>query len=333
MKYIYVLIVIISLLSCKPQRQQHVLATIDGEEITSESIGKAIEPQLYDCLYEIYKLRKTATEVVISRMVLEREAAQIGISADSFLNSYIGRRTTSADILQYAEREHLIRGIPYVEDGIYHYTSYDSPKGQTELLKTLKQQLQKQLIDSLKEKYNVSITIKPPVSPRLNLDSLMYFERGNLQSPIKFTEITDYNCSVCRSMHVALEQLFEDYSDKVCFRYSSIIDEGSIALRAVLAASEQDKEWQMRDALMREQYFVDSAMVFRVAMNLDLDMDAFSADFSSEEVKNAIALNNEYLHRKGIYSTPTFLINNHLLHDATDVSVLRSELERAISEK
>ena len=306
MKYIYIVIVTLIALSCKPQRQQHILATIDGEEITSESLDKAIEPQLYDCLYEIYKLRKTATESVISRMVLEHEARQLGISADSFLNSYISCHTTKTDIAQYAEREHLTYGIPYVDDGVYHYTSFDSERGQAELLKALKKQLQKQLIDSLIEKHDVHIAIKPPIAPRMNLDSLMYFERGNLQSPIKFTEITDYNCSVCRSMYLALEQLFADYGDKVCFRYASIIDDSSVALRAVLAASEQDKQWQMRDALMREQYFVDSSMVYRVAESIGLDMDAFSVDFSSTEIKNRISQNDEYLRRKGIYSTPTF---------------------------
>ena len=332
MKYIYTLIIALVIVSCKQNKQRHILATLDGEEITAEFLDKAIEPQLYDCLYKIYSLRKTATEDLISRKILEREAEQFGISADSFLNIYIIRHTTQTDIQQYAEREHLLHGIPYVEDGIYHYAKYESRRGQSEVLKGLKQHLHNQLIDSLKEKYNVQIAIKPPIAPRINLDSLRYFERGNLLSPIKFTEITNYNCSVCKSMYLALEQLFADYGDKVCFRYSSVADDNSAALRAVLAASEQDMQWQMHNALMCEQYFIDSAKVFSIAENIGLETNAFSVDFSNDKIRLEIAQNDEYIIRKGLYTTPTFLINNHLLHDATDINVIRAELERAISE-
>lgn len=318
--------------ACTQKPVRHVLATIDGEEITNELIDKAIEQQLYDNLYNIYTLRRTATDEYLSAMVLDREAQRRGIATDSLVNEYKSARFTDEALLRFAQRENLLIGIPKQTNGIYTYLKYDSEEGQAELRNLYTTQLRNQLADSLKEVYNAEIRIQPPVAPRMNLDSIATHERGNLKSPIQLTEITDYNCEVCQSVYIPLEKLYEEFADRVCFRYSNLALDVSVSARAAEAAARQDAYWAMRDTLMHINREITSNEAFSIATLLNLDLEAFEADINDTTLIKSIDHNNRYLSRCGLYATPTILINNHIIRNATDIRALRAEIIRALGE-
>lgn len=69
-----------------------------------------------------------------------------------------------------------------------------------------------------------------------------------------------------------------------------------------------------------------------MAIDMGLDMDQFVADYEDAETLEGLEESLEYLYGKGLYSTPTVMINGHRLRSATDLDLVRQEITRAINE-
>ena len=126
-----------------------------------------------------------------------------------------------------------------------------------------------------------------------------------------------------------MEQLLEKYPDDVRFVYrhypligtpeNPFHDKAALATQAAEAASKQGKFWEMHDAIFISQSEWSSLTVedfqqwlVEKAGELDLDVDQFSADLTSEELVNLAQTAWDEAQTMSLTGTPTLLINDRL---------------------
>jgi protein-disulfide isomerase len=154
-----------------------------------------------------------------------------------------------------------------------------------------------------------------------NAQPTQHFE-GNLSSKVVLQEYGDYECPVCESYNLVVQQVQQKYNDTVKFQFSNLpllqIHPNAFAgARAAEAANLQGKFWQMHDLLYAQQnwqewstssnpipYFKDYATA------LKLDYAKFQKDFASAAVNDRINADIAAFKKTGQQeSTPSFFIN------------------------
>lgn len=223
----------------------------------------------------------------------------------------------------------------YVQQDIYSYMCaiYDIRKIALEQVIKSRLEITDDSIDieSLYNTYNVEIKMQEPISPRTNIDSLQCMTRGNQNSKVCLTIFADYECNLCRSLYKEYEKLFQSYNNDVKFEQVYYAGDVSMAVRGAVAASKQDRFWQMHEKLMETPLPIDSDKVVNIALSLQLDMDSFMYDYIHADV-NKIMSHSAYLNKKGIYQTPTVMINHRIFRHPNDIKQLENEIIRAINE-
>ena len=193
-----------------------------------------------------------------------------------------------------------------------------------------KEYLLNQYIDSLKKTHQITISLKPPKSPTIKLDNLVVHYKGNLNSAVTFLVISDFDCHMCREHNAFFEKLYSEYKGKVRFgftHYSSYVSNSAIASEC---ASNQGKFWEMHDSIFNAKQIPDSVALFRIAKNLELNMNTFGNDFQDKALSEKIMDNLLKLESAGIYGTPTIMINNQLVFNSTSLNEIENMLKEEI---
>lgn len=156
---------------------------------------------------------------------------------------------------------------------------------------------------------------------------------------VTLVEFLDFECEGCRAAYPLVEELRNQYGDRVEFviRYFPLSGHfnGERAARAVEAAAQQGQ----LEAMYRKMYETQSAWgeqgvpaddVFRgFATDLDLDMAAFDAAYNDPATLERIRVDQQDGEKLGVMGTPTFFVNGQqiALRRAED---LRTAVEDAL---
>lgn len=336
MKKIYIIFFTVILTSCNPNKKRNVIyeesnivAYIDSVPISFEEIDDLCRQELFDELSRIHLIRKITLAEVIKDKIIELEAQKLNVTVENLKNSLFKKKINDENLDRYAKSANYIDKIPELRE-TYVVHDIKSAKGQEILIGKYKEYLLNQYIDSLKELHQIKISLKPPTPPKITLDNLIVHYKGNLGSPVTFLIISDFDCSMCREHNVLFEHLYSIYKDKVRFgftHYSSYVSHSAIASEC---ANNQSKFWEMHDSIFNSTYIPDSLALFRMAKNLKLDMNAFSNDFTNNDLSEKIKENLLRLESAGIYGTPTIMINNHLIFDSTSIDEIEKMLKEEI---
>lgn len=155
----------------------------------------------------------------------------------------------------------------------------------------------------------------PAVPERVTLKIGRESSMGREDAPVVMVEYTDYQCQFCSQFHTAtFPALKRDYIDTGKLRFISRdypLDFHPHALKAAQAvrcAGEQDKFWQMKDALMKNHARLNPELITSLAREISVKMPAFQACMEGgkhlPEIKAEIAVANTV----GINGTPSFII-------------------------
>ena len=155
----------------------------------------------------------------------------------------------------------------------------------------------------------------PAVPERVSLKIGREFALGREDAPVVMVEYTDYQCPFCSQFHtVTYPALKRDFIDTGKLRYISRdypLDFHPHALKAAQAAQcagEQDKFWQMKDALMKNHAQLNPELITSLARDMSVRMPAFQACMDEgkhlSEIKAGIAVAATV----GINGTPSFII-------------------------
>ena len=139
--------------------------------------------------------------------------------------------------------------------------------------------------------------------------------RGNVDAPITLLEYGDYECPDCFHAAPIVNQLREQFGNKLRFVFrhfpqSNVHPHASTAAQAAEAAGQQGKYWEMHDVLFKHQHDLIDHDITHFALMIGLELYRFEADMSSERF--AARVREDYASgvASGVKGTPTFFIND-----------------------
>lgn len=142
---------------------------------------------------------------------------------------------------------------------------------------------------------------------------------ASLPTRVTIAEFGDYQCPACGGAHPLVQELLKEYSGKITLVYRHFpLDahqHARSAAKAAEAAALQGKFWEMHNMLYENQSEWteerDPIPVYlKYAKTLQLNIDQFSGDMTSDSVANRILQDLKDGQRAGVNATPTFFINS-----------------------
>lgn len=150
-----------------------------------------------------------------------------------------------------------------------------------------------------------------------------YRSMGRADAPVVITEFSDYACPACASFETqVMPELIERYVDtgqaRLVFRefpIPSLHPNATKAAQAAVCAGEQEKYWEMHDALYasRDEWMgveEPGDSLSALAAEVGLDQEAFAQCLDSQEAAAAVRAERMAGEMMGVNATPFFFIND-----------------------
>jgi protein-disulfide isomerase len=101
--------------------------------------------------------------------------------------------------------------------------------------------------------------------------------------------------------------------------------------RAALAAQEQGKFWEFHDRLFSAQNSLSKETIYKIAQDLNLDIQKFEQDIASPKIQAQINKDLMAAEKAGVSGTPTVFINGRLLKERSPEgfqAIINDELKK-----
>jgi protein-disulfide isomerase len=140
--------------------------------------------------------------------------------------------------------------------------------------------------------------------------------QGDKNAPITIIEYTDYECPYCERFHLTMLQIMEEYDGVVRwvtrdFPLSFHPNAESAAI-ASECAGEQDKFWEMGDALFENRTRLGEDLYIEIATELGLNLNEFTTCYESDEVRAEVQAEAAAGAKAGVTGTPgSFIIDQN----------------------
>ena len=159
-------------------------------------------------------------------------------------------------------------------------------------------------------------------------------QKGKKDAKITIIEYSDYQCLYCSKAHQTVEQLFDDYKDKIrLVKKHLALDfhkEAQKAAEAAECAGDQNKFWQMNEKLFANQKDLSVEKIKEIAKEISLDAKKFDSCLDSgkyeEKVKNQKKEGEEF----GINGAPFFFINKQTINGAQPYEEFKKIVEKEL---
>src|SRR5262249_33650595 len=142
-----------------------------------------------------------------------------------------------------------------------------------------------EFVDELRKAAGVKVLLEPPrADVKAEGPSV-----GGANAPVTIVEFSDFECPFCGRAAGTVHKLEKAYGDKVRVVFRDyplpIHRTAKRAAEASHCAEEQGKFWEMHDKLFSKTGPISDADLYRYAMQIKLDHDAFDACLQSGKFK------------------------------------------------
>jgi len=138
---------------------------------------------------------------------------------------------------------------------------------------------------------------------------------GRVDAPVTLVEFADYQCPFCKKFHTdAYAELKKNYIDTGKVRFVSRdlpLEFHPFAMKAAEAArcaGDQNKYWELRDALYSNAAPPSEDVIKKAAETLSLDAKGFQACLDSDKYKADVQKDASEAAKLQISGTPTFVL-------------------------
>ncbi len=334
---VFVNIVIIMVLSCnKPTVENNkIVAKVNGTEIYLSDADNFVKYEIYEALQRIHVLRKAAIDELVNERLMELEAKRLGLTKEEFIEKEINNKTSDFSVNAFIKEHKLDSiGIPDISNG-YKIIFPDSKEGKLIAREEYRKQIKMSLLENLKEKYPIQILLDPQLPlkwTQKNFYTVHY--KGNEDSKTTLIIISDFACENCQAAFPLFEKIFDKYKNKIKFGFTHFSPNVTLASISAEAANNQNKFWEYHDEIfkVRKLNLSDTASFINIAKKLNLNINQFKLDISSNVIKEKIQKNIDLLKSRKIYATPTLIVNDKVILDAFDENkiekILNDELQK-----
>lgn len=167
---------------------------------------------------------------------------------------------------------------------------------------------------------------------------------GKTDSKVVLVEYGDFQCPACGAAEPNVEQIRQDYKDKIALVFRNnplptLHPNAKAAAAAAEAAGLQGKYWEMHDKLYQTQEAwgnydtskrTDAFVSYAKEVGVK-DIDKFKTDMSSNNINDKISFDLSLGQKVGVTGTPTFTLNKDVL--TTDQRSSVENLKKVIDAK
>jgi len=305
-----------------------VVASIGDELITESQLEELVGTSLVSLRQQIYDTRVAKLEEEIYRRLLQRAAAEDGVTEAEYLKMNVDDKVGEPD-----EGE-VVRLMSQFRARL----SEDDAQARAQVVQALKDREKQFLSEELRKELfaeaGVKILLDPPRVEITVAEGTP--SRGTADAPVVLIEYTDYQCPYCTRIQPTLDELVKRYEGKLLHVFKNLPlpmhAEAPLAAEAALCAQDQGKFWELHDWLFVNQRSLSRESIIAAAGELGVDTGVFAACIDqgkySVRVKAEMAEANSY----GITGTPGFLINGRVITGARPIEmfeeIIDDELER-----
>lgn len=172
-----------------------------------------------------------------------------------------------------------------------------------------------------------------------DLDGVPY--KGSENPDIVIVEYADFECPACRMVSGVLDQLVDEYGERVrvYYRHFPLPNHANAAIAALgaTAAHDQGRFWDMHDRIFAGQAELQQSqnpeeLVTSWAQELGLNIDAWSATVQAPETAARVQADQQSGMDASIGATPTLYLDGRMLMGGYDYETLRATIEARLAE-
>lgn len=309
-----------------------VVATVQGQNVTLGELDEHIKAQLSDLDEQKFQMRKQGLESMLNERLVKAEAKTRGVTEEEYFKSEVEAKVPpppDADIQKFFE-ENKARLPPDAKladfrDRIVAFMNRQAYEKRA-----------KEVFDELHKKANVTITLKEPAKPRIEV-AAEGPARGPENAKITIVEFSDFECPFCSRAKTTVDEVLAAYPNDVrlVFRQFPLgfHKRAQKAAEAALCASEQNKFWEYHDALFGAQDKLEVADLKAAAATLGLDATAFNTCLDSGKKAEVVTKDMEAGKKAGVSGTPAFFINGVFLSGAQPVDEFKKVIAQELATK
>lgn len=311
-----------------PPRNQseraQVLATINGETITSGDLEDSLQPFIFDVQEQLYELRKREVDLNINDTLLLQEAQKRKITINALLDAEVKPKTVTnaqASAFYEANKERVSGDFAQTQTAIINYLQ------QVEL-----RLAQRAFVEKLRAGASIQVFMMAPESPVFQISTVDQPALGNAGAAVTIVAFTDYQCPSCAEIHPVLERLVKENANVRLVTRDFPLEQHADAFKAAEAAEaarEQGKYWEYVQLLMRNQSSLAVENLKTYAGELGLDRARFDPALDSGKFTETVRRDLEDGMKLGLKGTPTLFVNGRRVH-ARSYEELKAIIDAAL---
>ena len=316
-----------SLAATKKAAPGGVLAVVDGKPITEADVERSaaadFEALDRDYAQKHYDLLEANLNQLIEQRLIAAEAKKRGATEQDVLADIQAKPVTDADVDSFYEQNQArLRGTK----------EQIGPQIRQYLEQMNQDSAKKAFIAELRKRHEVDYKLEP-----LRVDvAATGPARGPEKAPVTIVEFADFQCPYCAKILPTLQQVMDQYGDKVRLVYRqfplSIHNNAERAAQASLCADEQGKFWKLHDGMFANQRALDAEQLKATAAGLGLDAQAFNDCLDSGRYADEVAADTAAGTAAGVSGTPALFVNGRFISGAVPLdeitAVVDDELRR-----
>ncbi len=159
--------------------------------------------------------------------------------------------------------------------------------------------------------------------------------RGPADAPVEIIVFQDALCPYCGAVLGTIDQLWDEYPDKLrlVVKQFPVHPEARLAAQAALAADAQGKFWELHEVLMANQDDLSRDALVAYGKQAGLDVAALERALDQRTYESALETEMKAAQEIGVYATPTFLINGREVRGSRPAPYFRAAIDEALGAK
>ncbi len=312
-----------------PSAKPELVAEVAGKPVTMAELEESVGQQLAQLDRQRQQLLEQGLERLVQQKLLEAEAEARGITPEALVEAEISAKVgavSEAEIAQWYEANKARVGNRPLDQIGPQVRSFLTQQRSAGVLESY--------VGTLRGKFSARILMDVA---RVEVAEAGSPAKGPAGAPVVIVEFSDFECPFCGRVNPSIEEAISTYGDqlRVVFRQFplNIHPRAQKAAEAALCANDQDKFWQMHDALFVDQRKLEVADLKAKASALGLDQAKFDECLDGGKQAARVAADLADGQAAGVTGTPALFINGRVISGAVPFADLAKIIDDELLRK
>jgi protein-disulfide isomerase len=304
-----------------------LLATVNGQRITSGDVEDSLRALIYGVQEEVYRLRQRDLELKVNDLLLAQEAQKRQVTTRALLESEVDSKVAPVTEAQAQEFYNLNK------ERIDGEFAQLKPQIVRHMQDAEERRLLAGFAERLRKAAAVQTNLAAPESPVFDIATDDQPAKGGADARVTIVEFADFQCPSCAQLQPVLDRLVGEYGGRVRLVARDYpLPQHADAFRAAEAAEaarQQGKYWEYAAKLFGNQSALGADSLKRYATELGLDRARFDAALDGAKYSEQVRRDMVDGHKVGVNGTPSLYINGRRVSDRTYAG-LKAAIETAL---